>query len=69
MPISSSFAKRWTYSFGISDMINAVPAAGGFYYHFDIQYCLEQLCENDVMSIVDGLHVSIQMNIDGLPLF
>jgi hypothetical protein len=54
---------------GSSDVICVTPTAGGHYYHFGIQKCLQQLYDTGVINVVSDLQVSIQVNIDGLPLF
>ena len=52
-----------------SNSVCVTPLAGGFYHHFGIESCLNQLHIQDSLPIVEGLRISIQVNIDGLPLF
>ena len=43
--------------------------AGGLYYHFGILSNLSQKAEPHLYLLDDGFYFSLQINIDGLPLF
>jgi len=43
--------------------------AGGIYHHIGIRSCLLKLHQSGLLPVTEDMSVSIQINIDGLPLF
>ena len=48
---------------------NILHIAGGCYYHFGIETCVKSIVDGLRISVENITEVSLQINIDGLPLF
>jgi len=52
-----------------SSTMSVSNVAGGVYHYIGIKTCLERLHQCGVLTVTSNIRISIQINIDGLPLF